>query len=139
MDLDCSLPNIISNLLQAMNHGPKAKKPTSLWFYLLLLCVAQVLSLSEKDVTDLRKSVSELTKKCDELLRHKRFLANQAADSTHFGKASKHKQEKSTAVTVEGLSPAAGAAGAGADGDDDNADDLECAVCRSTMSDELQV
>jgi hypothetical protein len=119
------------------------------WCQLLL----QVLALADTSQAELRRSIADLTKKCDDLLRHKRFLANQAAESSAFSAAAKRKNSRksqqggagdeqevdggvlgavqSGEVEVHSEDEEAGEAG--------GEDDLECAVCRSAMSEELQV
>lgn len=99
-----------------------------------------MLQLADKSEPELRKSVSELIKKCDELLRHKRFLANQAAESTHLAQLGR-KRRRSPAGQDGDPDHLRDGDGdqAGGEGDDETDDLLECAVCRSAMSDELQV
>lgn len=121
-----------------------------MWLLLLLL---QVLALADKSQAELRRSIADLIKKCEDLLRHKRFLANQAAESSAFSAAAKRKDRGRSDAEADTHREVHGAAGAGAcevhgeDGggeEEDNRegsgeDDLECAVCRSAMSEELQV
>jgi len=106
----------------------------------------QLAAASDQTVPELRKSVTELTKKCDDLARHKRFLAHQVAESSTFGAGPAHKpsnqqqqqqQQQADSAAVAGDDDSGpGAAGAAEDG---SGEGVECAVCRSTMSDQLQV
>jgi hypothetical protein len=105
----------------------------------------QLVSASDHTVPELRKSVTELTKKCDDLARHKRFLAHQVAESSTFGAGPANKpsnqqqqqQQQADSAAVAGDDDSgAGAAGAA---EDSAGEGVECAVCRSTMSDQLQV
>jgi hypothetical protein len=122
------------------------------WNYLLPQLLLQVLALADKSQAELRRSIADLTKKCDDLLRHKRFLANQAAESSAFSAAAKRKKSRKSLQGGDGDEEVHGA-GLGAvhggevevHSEDEEAgeaggeDDLECAVCRSAMSEELQV
>jgi hypothetical protein len=119
------------------------------WSQLLL----QVLALADKSQAELRRSIADLTKKCDDLLRHKRFLANQAAESSAFSAAAKRNKSRKSQQGSDRDEQEVHGGGLGAvhsgevevHSEDEEAgeaggeDDLECAVCRSAMSEELQV
>jgi ABC-type multidrug transport system fused ATPase/permease subunit len=112
----------------------------------LLLLLLQALALADKTQSELRRSIAELTKKCDDLLRHKRFLANQAAESSAFSSAARRNSSRKSQQGADGDAEGHGAAAAGLgevhseeEEEDRGEDDLECAVCRSAMSEELQV
>jgi formate-dependent nitrite reductase cytochrome c552 subunit len=104
-----------------------------------------VLALADKSQAELRRSIADLTKKCDDLLRHKRFLANQAAESSAFSAAAKRNKSRKSQQGDGGDAELHGAVHSGeieVHSEDEEAggeDDLECAVCRSAMSEELQV
>jgi hypothetical protein len=127
-------------------HAPRCTQMQALKPSLLLL---QVLALADKSQAELRRSIADLTKKCDDLLRHKRFLANQAAESSTFSAAAKRKSSRRSEPGADTGGEVHGAAGAGLgevcsegvkeENEGSGEDDLECAVCRSAMSEELQV
>lgn len=86
----------------------------------------QALAHGDKSLSELARASADATKKCDELARHKRFLDNQAVESRVLADAAAKRKKLSSA------------ADGGEGGDEDGEGDVECAVCKSPMSEELQ-
>lgn len=101
----------------------------------------QALALAEKSLSELSRAAAEVTKKCDELARHKRFLDNQATESKVLADAAKRKKAAAAAAAAVAAAERAGADGDGGDeaAADEEEGEVECAVCRNPMSEELQV
>lgn len=106
---------------------------------LLSPTLPQALAHADKSLSELTRAAAEATKKCDEIARHKRFLDNQAVESRAFADAAKRKQQAAAAAAVEGGEGGAGVGGGAAAAEAEEEGEVECAVCRSPMSEELQV
>jgi hypothetical protein len=101
--------------------------------------LSQALAHADKSLSELARAAAEATKKCDEIARHKRFLDNQAVESRAFADAAKRKQQAAAAAAAAAAEGGEGGAAAAAAAEVEEEGEVECAVCRSPMSEELQV